>query len=206
MRNTKKILVAAVCALLLVSLIVAGTVAYLLDAKSTKNTFTVGDVKITLTNAIAETDAIHLVPGGTYAINPTVTVVKDSESCYVRVLVKVSAVTALKEALGDDYFDDITSDVNSAWTKQASLYTEDTEADTATYELRLNDVAAKSTSDTALAIPFTNIDVPNTLTNAQITAIKDAGLEIEIFAQAIQSANLENANVAWAAFDAQVNG
>lgn len=206
MRNTKKILVAAVCALLLVSLIVAGTVAYLLDTKSTKNTFTVGDVKITLANAIAETDAIHLVPGSTYAINPTVTVDKDSESCYVRVLVKVSAVTALKEALGDDYFDDITSDVDSTWTKQASLYTEDTEADTATYELRLNDVVAKSTSDTALAIPFTNIDVPNTLTNAQITAIKNAGLEIEIFAQAIQSANLENANVAWAAFDAQVNG
>lgn len=205
MKKHKKILIAAVCAVLLIALVVAGTMAYLLDAKSTKNTFTVGDIQITLTNAIAEEDAIPLVPGSTHAINPTVTVVKGSEECYVRVLVKVSAVTALKDALGDDYFEDITSDIDSAWTKQSALYAEDTEADTATYEIRLNNTVAKNKSDNTSLIPFTNIDIPESLTSDQVTAIKNAGLMVEIFAHAIQRANLENENVAWAAFDAQHN-
>ena len=48
MKKTRKILLMAACAILLVCISVGATVAYLTDMKSVTNTFTVGKVAITL--------------------------------------------------------------------------------------------------------------------------------------------------------------
>ena len=78
---------------LVVALSVAGTYAYLTDKTATiKNTFTVGNVNITLaetfntdTNNDNEPDAwqAQLIPGKEYFKNPVVTVVPGSEKCWL---------------------------------------------------------------------------------------------------------------------------
>lgn len=111
MKKTKKILALALAAVMLVSATVAVTVAYLTSITETvNNTFTVGNVVITLDEAVvdlygdpcvkeedgtltkvdtvAEADRdtanqYKLIPGHTYVKDPTVHVQANSEECYV---------------------------------------------------------------------------------------------------------------------------
>lgn len=89
----KKKLTTVLAIVLVVALSVAGTYAYLTDKTATiKNTFTVGNVNITLTetwntdtNNDNEPDAwqAQLIPGKEYFKNPVVTVVPGSEKCWL---------------------------------------------------------------------------------------------------------------------------
>lgn len=101
-KNLKKVLLLVLCAALLVSVTVAGTVAYLTSTAKVENTFTVGQVKITmdeskvdeygvkLTGADAGTtdkNSYLLVPGCTYTKDPVVHVVGNSENSWIFVKV-----------------------------------------------------------------------------------------------------------------------
>ena len=95
MNKAKKILMLVLCAALLVSISIAGTVAYLVDTEEVSNTFTVGKVLI----AMDETDVddygvkdsenrviantYKLIPGRTYIKDPTIHVDGSSEKCYL---------------------------------------------------------------------------------------------------------------------------
>lgn len=87
---------------------VGGTVAYLMDKESVTNTFTIGNVKIDLTETIAEgKDAWSekIIPGTTYGKDPLVTVT-DSEPCYVFVKITENiSFDAGKNGTFADYFD-----------------------------------------------------------------------------------------------------
>ena len=96
MKTTKKALVLALCAVLLVVSTVFVTMAYLTSTDSVKNTFTVGDVAITLDEAEVETDGTviadaervkankyHLIPAHYYVKDPTIHVADGSEDCWV---------------------------------------------------------------------------------------------------------------------------
>lgn len=92
-----KTLVLALAVMLIVGATIGGTIAWLTDkTESVVNTFTVGDINITLT----ETDAVNnaksfkMVPGNVIDKDPTVTVEKGSEACYL--FVKVEESTNLK--------------------------------------------------------------------------------------------------------------
>jgi len=103
--KTKRILM-AVCAVVLVIASVAATVAYLTDDDSVTNTFTVGNVVITLDEADTDHDnneqdnvtvngvvrdranKYHLIPGSEYTKDPTVHVDPKSEACYLFVKVE----------------------------------------------------------------------------------------------------------------------
>lgn len=89
----KKSLALVLALAMIVVCVVGGTLAWL-TAKTpdVKNTFTVGDIDITL--AETKTD-FKMIPGYTIAKDPTVTVVKDSEKCYL--FVKVVESTNLKQ-------------------------------------------------------------------------------------------------------------
>lgn len=105
MKKAKKILALLLCAVLLVGATVAGTVAYLTDKDDVTNTFTVGNVQIKLDEAVVDKETgkapdltnrtedgneeVRMIPGRTIDKDPTVTVLKDSEDCYVRVKVTV---------------------------------------------------------------------------------------------------------------------
>lgn len=105
MNRTKKVSV-VIALMLLLSLAINGTLAWLKDeTKPVQNTFTLGKVKIKLD----ETDVnekgkvipdaprvegnarqnYHFIPGSTYTKDPTVTVLAGSEPCYIRVFAKV---------------------------------------------------------------------------------------------------------------------
>ena len=99
MKKAKKALAILLCAALLVGGTIAGTVAYL-TAKTgpVTNTFTAGNVAITLDeldvdNSTADKDrdtanAYHLIPGETYVKDPTVHVAANSENSWIFVKVE----------------------------------------------------------------------------------------------------------------------
>ena len=115
MKKAKKIAVLLLCAILLVGATIAGTMAYLTSSASVENTFTVGNVAITMDETLVDpygnpaqlingvtivpikdgetasrTDAneYKLIPGHTYTKNPTIKVSEGSENCYLFVKIE----------------------------------------------------------------------------------------------------------------------
>lgn len=94
MKTARKVLILALCAVLLVSATIMGTMAYLTSQAEVVNTFTVGSVAITLDetdvdgNAERDTaNAYKLLPGHTYTKDPIIHVASNSEDCYLFVKV-----------------------------------------------------------------------------------------------------------------------
>ncbi len=108
MKTRTKALLLTLCAALLVCATVLATMAFLTATDSVKNTFTVGNVAITLDEAKV-TDAgsvipnesrvdentYRLIPGHTYTKDPTITVATESEDCYLFVKVENAIANAL---------------------------------------------------------------------------------------------------------------
>lgn len=116
MKTTKKALLLALCAVLLVVSTVFATLAYLTtEVKVVKNTFTVGEIKITLDEAKVTEYGVEvendprvtgneykLIPGHEYTKDPIVHVVEKSEPCYV--FVKLD--NGLKAIIADTTIED----------------------------------------------------------------------------------------------------
>lgn len=107
----KKKLMTVLALVLVVALSVAGTYAYLTSTAKVNNTFTVGNVSITMDEAKVNTDGspvanedrvtsneYKLMPSHKYTKDPTVHVAAGSEACYV--FVKVDNGIAAYEAAG----------------------------------------------------------------------------------------------------------
>lgn len=99
MKTARKALMLILCAALLVSATVMGTLAYLTSKDTVTNTFSVGKVAITLDeldvdnstegeNDRDKANAYHLLPGETYDKDPTVHVLANSEDAWVFVNVE----------------------------------------------------------------------------------------------------------------------
>ena len=97
MKTAKKAMLMTLCAIILVVATVFGTMAYLTSTDKVDNTFTVGNVKITLDEAKVDTDgspvtgaarvkenSYKLMPGHTYTKDPTIHVDAASEDCFIR--------------------------------------------------------------------------------------------------------------------------
>lgn len=100
MKTRSKALLLTFCAVLLVAASVLGTMAYLTSQDIVTNTFTVGNVAITLDETNVGTDgtpvpstspvksnSYKLLPGHTYTKDPTIHVATGSEDCYLFVKV-----------------------------------------------------------------------------------------------------------------------
>lgn len=98
MKKTSKALLLALCAVLLVTASVLGTMAYLTAEDKVVNTFTVGDIAITMdesdvtaedpeTAPRVDTNSYKLLPGHTYTKDPIIHVTQGSEDCYLFVKV-----------------------------------------------------------------------------------------------------------------------
>ena len=107
MKKTKKALILSLCAVLLVTASVLGTVAYLTSTDKVVNTFTVGNVAITLDetdvdnstpgdNDRDKANSYKLLPGHTYTKDPIIHVGANSEDCYlfVKIVNEISAIEA----------------------------------------------------------------------------------------------------------------
>lgn len=227
MKKTTKALLLTACALVLVIGSVFGTLAYLTSQDSVKNTFTVGNVAITLDEADVKEDGTyeedhdtrvdaneyHLLPGHTYIKDPTVTVEADSEDAYVRMIVTVKSINQLKAALPNDgatakyYGTDGTFLLQmlcGGWDASTWLFESYTKNDDGTegyYEFRYKDIVEKSENATKLDDLFETITVPGEIDNVHLAYLN--GVEIVVNAHAIQADGFEDADAAWAAFGEQ---
>ena len=208
--KARKILAMVAALALTAALAVGGTLAYLTSTKTVTNTFTVGNVQIKLDEAALNADgsvnsaaarvtanSYKLLPGLTYNKDPMVTVLKDSESSYIKMTVTFSKSAEL-DAIFAPSGADMTSIFNgydgTNWTYKGN--TENTGDNTRTYEFWYKDTVDALTADVPLDALFDSITVPGTITNAQLATIND--MTITVNAYAIQADGFADAADAWA--------
>lgn len=199
------------CAVLLVAGSVLGTLAYLTSTDSVTNTFTVGNVQITLDEAKVGADGkaltgndaarvkannYKLMPGHTYDKDPTVTVKAGSESSYIKLVVVVTKSQEL-DAIGVDLLATFNGYDSANWLYKGN--TEDTTNNTRTYEFWYKETVSAAGSDVKLDALFDRITIPGTITNEQIATVNE--MTITITAHAIQADGFANAEAAWAAYN-----
>ena len=209
----KKILVACLCVALAVLTIAGTTLAYLTSQETVTNTFTVGKVEIKLDEAKANADgtlvpnadrvkenSYKLIPGHTYNKDPMVTVLSGSESSYIKMTVtftKAAELDAIFAPTGADLTSIFNGYDSTNWIYKGN--TEDTTANTRTYEFWYKEAVAAPTADVALDTLFDQIKAPDSLTNSDLNNLKD--LKITVNAYAIQADGFATAEAAWAAFN-----
>lgn len=181
MTTTKKLTIAVVALSLALVLVVGGTLAFLAaESNEVKNTFTYGNIQLTLTEKNGEnTKGMSfdgVVPGDKLAKDPTVNVLANSEDCYVYVLIDNQLGTAASYNIG------------SAWVKVG----EDTTGTKVLYRYG-GDSVKKSSDDQPLSV-FTNLTFADTLDKAGVDALK--GKEVVIKAYAHQAKNIAGITVA----------
>lgn len=228
MKKTKVLLTLA-CAVLLVAASVMGTMAYLTSTDKVENTFTVGNVAITLDEAKVnangqpidknekvveelanaervDSNSYKLLPGHTYTKDPTVTVLEGSEESYVRLLVTVTFGKELTNVQLATKLDDIFTGYSSNWVRNGApkAETKTNEAGSkytvVTYEYRYNTTVSALNGDNKLPALFTGVTVPGDWTNNDLANI--GGFTINIVGQAIQKDGFATADAAWTAYPA----
>ena len=206
----KKLLIMSVAMVLVCAFAVGMTIAYLTSTDSVVNTFTVGNVQIKLDEADVDEYGVpqgspaprvsrndyKLIPGHTYTKDPTVTVLSGSEESYIKMTVTVTKSAELDAIFGEDGANllSIFNGYDSAnWTYKGN--TEDTTANTRTYEFWYKEAVAAPDADVPLDALFDSITVPGTITGDQLATI--AGMTITVNAYAIQADGFANADAAW---------
>ena len=169
----KKTLALVLALTLLVAGVVGGTLAWLTyRTAEVKNTFTVGDINIGLTETTTD---YKMVPGNTIAKDPTVTVKAESEACWL--FVQVTESTNLK--------DFITYAIAEGWTKlQDGVY--------------YREVPASAADQTFSVLKGDAVTVKDTVTKAMLTAKDFANPTLTFKAYAVQKDNVASASDAWA--------
>lgn len=229
--KTRKILALALCAVLLVGASVLGTMAYLTASTDVvQNTFTVGNVALTLDeakvdmNGVVDTTATtrvqeneyKLMPGHSYVKDPIVHVTAGSEDCWV--FVEVSNSIADIESQEESYKNIATQMTENGWTKITGT----------NYYYYGDIVEQDDENDTDLTV-FANFKISGTVDNDTLAAyvtqyVVDEDRElvlddnnkpqlvantslITIKAYAVQADTFTSAQAAWdATFGAPVNG
>lgn len=172
----------------------------------------------------------HLLPGHTYTKDPTVTVKAVSEASYVRLKVTFNnAAELIKLCTDPEFAEDGPTDIENAFPlirmvkfveanaakwdgiiPDNMVETEkmlankkyfDAKNDTLTYYFYYNETVAAPETDVKLATLFDSITVPEWATGTQLAKLKD--FQITVVAEAIQADGFDDADGAWAAFDAQ---
>ena len=209
MKTKSKALLLTLCAVLLVTASVLGTMAFLTSNDEVVNTFSVGSVAIKLDEAKANTDgslvegaarvkanSYKLLPGHTYNKDPMVTVLNGSEASYIKMTVTFSNARELDAIFAPDGAT-LTNIFNgydpATWIAKGN--TKDATANTRTYEFWYKEAVGAPNGDFALDALFDSITVPGTITKDQLASIE--GMTITINAYAIQADGFQDAAEAW---------
>lgn len=171
----KKALALVLALTLLVAGVVGGTLAWLTDqTDEVKNTFTVGDINIGLTETTAD---YKMVPGNTIAKDPTVTVKANSEACWL--FVQVTESTDLK--------DFITYAIAEGWTALPGV-------DGVYYR----EVPASAADQTSSVLAGDAVTVKSDVTRTMLETAKADAPTLTFQAYAIQRDHFATADAAWA--------
>lgn len=171
----KKTLALVLALTLLVAGVVGGTLAWLTDQTAeVKNTFTVGDINIGLTETTAD---YKMIPGNTIAKDPTVTVKANSEACWL--FVKVTKSENL------DTF--ITYAIAEGWTALPGV-------DGVYYR----EVPASAADQTFSVLADDAVTVKSDVTRTMLETAKTDAPTLTFKAYAIQKDHFATADAAWA--------
>ena len=222
MKTAKKAMLMTLCAIILVVATVFGTMAYLTSTDEVNNTFTVGNVKITLDEAKVDTNGspvegaarvkvndYKLLPGHTYTKDPTIHVDAASEDCFIRAKVTLTNAKewiAIATKYADNKVENIIkgTDDNIWWVSQPAV---DETANTVTYtfvyknESHTDELGKRiwTSTDSKDLVLFNEIAIPGGLTNDELAAVGSS--KITVVAEAIQADGFANADAAWKAFE-----
>lgn len=169
-----------------------------------------------------------LMPGHTYTKDPTVTVLKGSEKSYVRMKVTFNNAAAIIAMLTNPEFENEVTGVENAFPlismvnfveanaakwdgiiPDNMVETEEMLAnpkyfvkdnDTLTFYFYYKEPVSAPNADNALAVLFDSIKVPEWVTADQLKALND--FQINVVAEAIQADGFDDADAAWAVFNA----
>ena len=213
----KSILMAAIAVMLVAVLVVGGTLAYFTDTKSATNTFTMGNVKITLDETNVNDPQGARVTENTYNVYPGAVVTKDpvvhntgKNAAYIRATVNVSNWMNLVAAYYPDFKETFPNDgykaalnllvgeLGEGWSV-VGVEAGDTftigQFD-AKFILKYDGKLAADESTTAM---FQTVTVPAGIDNVNADSLSS----VKVVAQAIQADGFASWNDAFAAFDAQ---
>lgn len=171
----KKKVLSIVAVVLVLCCAIGGTLAWLTDkTASVKNTFTVGDINIELTET---TTNYKMVPGNTISKDPKVTVKANSEACWLFVKVEKSA----------NFYSFMTYDMADGWTELPSV--------TGVY---YREVAATTAATDFSVLKGDSVSVKDTVTKADLNALTQNTFPTLTFtAYAVQKDNVADAATAW---------
>ena len=171
----KKKVLSIVAVVLVLCCAIGGTLAWLTDkTASVKNTFTVGDINIELTET---TTNYKMVPGNTISKDPKVTVKANSEACWLFVKVEKSA----------NFDNFMTYDMADGWTELPSV--------TGVY---YREVAATTAATDFSVLKGDSVSVKDTVTKADLNALTQNTFPTLTFtAYAVQKDNVADAATAW---------
>lgn len=176
-----KITITIICAVLSCVCLIGTTFAWL-TAKTDPltNTFTVGDINITLTEGNALD--LKMIPGRTITKDPKVTVKKDSEACWVFVKIEKSTNfdTFMEYALADGWI---------------QLKNGETPIDGVFYR----EVALNANDQPFYVLAGNVVTVKNTVTKDDMDGLDNASKypTLTFTAYAVQSDNVADAYTAW---------
>ena len=197
MKTVRKSLILAACAIMLVCATIAGTLAYLTSTDTVTNTFTVGNVSITLDEAKVDgngeavtpeqrvdANTYKLLPGKEYDKDPTIHVSGTSEDCYVFVKVEnglsvIEGGTTIAQQMN-----------TNGWTvidKENGIYGK----------------TAPVSAGTDVVV-FENFTINSTADAETLEEYADA--QIKVTAYAIQADGFESAQKAWTNAGAEAQG
>jgi len=201
-KKLRKFLLMLSCGLLLMSLSVGVTVAYLTDTDAVKNTFTVGKVDITMDEAevVTETGKIDdttsaapdrvkantykIVPGRTIDKDPVIHVQPDSEKSWL--FIKIENELAAIESTDEGYTNLAAQLAANGWT--AVTGTE------GVYSMVADAVAKTATAPVDYAT-FENFKIKGNIPNTEIDDYE--GMTIKVTAYAVQYEGFDTAAAAW---------
>ena len=170
---------------LIVGISVGGTLAWLTATTGpVTNTFTVGDINIDLKETTPPN--YKIVPGGESDKNPTITVAKGSEDCYVYVTVENNVV--LNETVVATPNIDAANWIPVKTQGTKTLY-------------RYKDVVATDADNDQPLPVFTMVKYSETITKSNINTLKDTTIVINGFAHQSENTNqnvADDAAIAWA--------
>lgn len=194
--KSKKVLIAGIGAAVAVATIAGSSIAYFTSKDQVSNTFTVGNVKIQLTEPKwVPTDQHVIMPATEFEKDPTVKNIGKNDA-YIRVNVKISDYAAIQGA-GLEGSSLLTGLDSANWTPTGAAGVVDSVNDTITYSYYYNKTIAANESTTPV---FTKVSFPSTLKAADLQAIGD-DFKIDVSADAIQAESFSNVQAAFTAFD-----
>lgn len=188
MKKNKKLFVLA--ALFLAVFAVGGTLAYLTDTSETKtNTFTFGNVDITLTeptwDTTGSTAAADMAPGQEVDKDPTIKVGATSKNAYI--FVKVTIPTGTAGGVADTELFTVGA-LGSGWTDVTSAIT-DLDAGEHVYAYGTASAMTSVAKNTTLPAVFTKIKANSALTGTELAEISNTA-NVVVNAYAIQAEGL----------------